>query len=113
VALLAVMLKGVSLARRGRVSAHAKVMVACFAFFLVALVAFEIRVRMAEMPPLAQLPLVIHLCFAIPGFLLWIWQIATARRAQPAPHRLRGRILLLLLSATVATGFWLYVASFL
>jgi uncharacterized membrane protein len=109
------MLKGVSLAQRGRVTAHARVMSACFAFFLVALVAFEIRVRVGEMPPLARLPLVIHLCFAIPGFLIWIWQIATARRARsnPAPHRLRGRILLLLLSTTVATGFWLYVASFL
>ncbi|MHC4339559.1 MAG: hypothetical protein ACYSX0_05000 [Planctomycetota bacterium] len=95
--------------------AHGRVMVACFVVFLFALVGFEIRVRMGEMPPLARLPLVVHLCFAIPALLIWIWQVATARRARlsPAPHRLRGRILLLCLSATVATGFWLYVASFL
>ena len=56
VLLLAAMLKGVSLARRGRVRAHARVMSTCFVVFLVALVAFEIRVRMGEMPPLARLP---------------------------------------------------------
>jgi uncharacterized membrane protein len=112
VVLLAVMLHGVSLARRGRVSAHARVMVACFVVFLLALVAFEVRVRMGEMPPLARRPLIVHLCVAVPGLLLWIWQVATAKRAEPAVHRLRGRILLALLSATVATGFWLYVATF-
>ena len=111
---MAGMLKGVSLVRRGRVDAHAKVMTSCFFVFVAALAAFELRVRMGEMPPLARVPLIVHLSFAIPGLMLWIWQVATARlaRANPVAHRLRGRILLLLLSATVATGFWLYLATF-
>jgi uncharacterized membrane protein YozB (DUF420 family) len=87
----------------------------CFGLFVVGVVAFEVQVRLGPAAPLATVPLVIHLCFAVPALVLWIRQIWTARRARahPAAHRKRGRILLALLSATVATGFWLYLATFL
>jgi len=57
---------------------------------------------------------VIHLCFAFPSLALWAIQVLRGGRAmvEPVPHRRRGRILLVLLAATVATGFWLYVATF-
>jgi uncharacterized membrane protein YozB (DUF420 family) len=114
-ALLPAMLVGVALVRRGRVRAHAAVMVTCFVLFLVGVVAFEVQVQFGERYPMPPGPLVIHLCFAVPSLLLWVRQVATARRAllEPAAHRRRGRVLLALLSFTVATGFWLYAATFL
>lgn len=114
-ALLPLLLYGVALVRRGRVRAHARVMIAAFALFLVALVAFEISVRFGEQTaPLATLPLVVHLVFAVPCLVLWVLQIRSGKHApaNPEPHRRRGRLLLLLLSLTVATGFWLYAATF-
>ena len=114
-AILPALLVGAALARRRRIRAHAAVMVSCFLLFLVALAAFEIGLRAGEATPaLPGPPLVVHLCFALPGLLLWVAQVATARgaRRNPAPHRRRGRVLFLLLSATVATGFWLYVETF-
>ncbi|UCE87474.1 MAG: DUF420 domain-containing protein [Deltaproteobacteria bacterium] len=101
--------------RRGETRAHARLMTLCFALFLVAVAAFEAQVYLGEPgPPLATAPLVIHLCFAVPTLLLWIYQVATAKRAltEPARHRTRGRALMGLLLATVATGAWLYLASF-
>jgi uncharacterized membrane protein YozB (DUF420 family) len=114
VAILVAMLAAVALVRRGRVRAHAATMSTCFALFLGGVVAFEVQVRLGPAAPLATVPLVIHLCFAVPALVLWIGQMWTARRAraQPAAHRRRGRVLLALLSLTVATGFWLYVATF-
>lgn len=114
--ILPLILVGVALVRRGRVRAHAAVMIVAFALFLVSVVAFEISVRFGEaMPRLALVPLAIHLGLAVPCLVLWVRQIATARRAlaDPVPHRRRGRALLVLLSLTVATGFWLYVETFL
>ncbi|MHC4973444.1 MAG: DUF420 domain-containing protein [Planctomycetota bacterium] len=115
VAILIAMLVAVALVRRGRVRAHAVVMATCFGVFVVALVTFELEVRFGPVEPLALTPLVIHLCFALPALVLWTRQIWTARRArsQPARHRRRGWLLLVLLSLTVATGFWLYWATFL
>jgi len=112
--ILPALLVAVALVRRGRVRAHAAIMVTCFVLFLIAVALFEIQVQFGKPgPPLPVPVLVIHLCFAIPALVLWIVQVARARQAvtEPAAHRLRGRILLLLLSATVATGFWLYVAT--
>jgi uncharacterized membrane protein len=115
VAILVAMLVAVALVRRGRVRVHAVVMSTCFGLFLVGLVAFEVQVRLKPAAPLAVAPLVVHLCCAVPALVLWTRQIWTARRARahPAVHRRRGRVLLVLLSATVATGFWLYLATFL
>lgn len=114
VTILVAMLVAVALVRRGRVRAHAVVMSVCFALFVIGVVAFEAQVRLGPGARLAAAPLVIHLCFALPALLLWIRQVWTARRARanPAPHRRRGRLLLVLLSLTVATGFWLYWATF-
>ena len=111
---LAAMLVGVRFVRKGDVRAHAAVMVSTFALFVLAVVAFEVAVRFGDPVTLPAAPLVIHLCLAVPCLLLWTRQIWLGRRAllDPAPHRRRGRILLVLLSLTVATGFWLYVATF-
>ena len=115
VAILVAMLLAVALARRGRVRAHAVIMATCFGLFVVAVVAFEVQVRLGPAAPLAVAPLVIHLCFAVPALVFWTRQVWTAGRARrhPAVHRRRGRLVLVLLSLTVATGFWLYVATFL
>jgi len=115
-ALLPVMLAGVRLARRGRVRAHAAVMGGCFFVFLAAVVAFEIDVRLnPDLPSPALVPFLVHMCFALPALIVWVLQLA--RRAQafsdPLRHRRRGRLVLLLLAATVATGFWLYCATYL
>ena len=114
VLLLPTLLFAIGLARRGRILAHARVMVTAVFVFLVALVTFEIDVRTSDVPAPATTPFLIHLCFAVPGLVLWIYQVATARRAfsNPAPHRRRGRILFGLLVATVATGIWLYLETF-
>jgi uncharacterized membrane protein YozB (DUF420 family) len=115
VAILIAMLVAVALVRRGRVRAHAVVMTTCFGLFVVGVVAFEVQARLRPTATLAVVPLVIHLCCAVPALLVWIRQIWTARqvRSRPAAHRRRGRLVLALLSLTVATGFWLYVAMFL
>ena len=112
-ALLPVML-AVALVRKGKVKAHATLMTASFAVFLLGVVAFEVQVQFGEKHPMPPAPLVIHLCFAVPCLVLWIVQIAKGKRAftEPAAHRRRGRALLGLLSVTVATGFWLYWATF-
>lgn len=114
VALLPVLVAAVLLARSGRTKAHSRVMTCAFVLFAAALVMFEIHVRTEGTPALPAWPLVIHLCFAVPALLLWIFQVSTGKRAyrDPAPHRRRGRILFGLLVATVATGIWLYVATF-
>ena len=114
VLLLPVLLVAVRLVRRGRVRAHATTMVVCFAVFLLAVIVFEVNVRVGDLPPPATVPFAIHMAFALPSLVLWIVQIALAKRAflAPAPHRLRGKLLLALLCLTVATGTWLYIATF-
>jgi uncharacterized membrane protein YozB (DUF420 family) len=111
---LPALLVAVGLVRRGRVAAHAAIMRTGFFVFLASVVAFEIEVRFGPRPPLALVPLGIHLAFALPALVLWALQILRGREAfsNPPRHRRRGRILLALLSFTVATGFWLYVATF-
>ncbi len=115
VVMLPVLLWAVRLVRRGQVKRHARVMTACYVVFLFAVVAFEIQVRLeATPPPLDALALAIHLTFAIPATLLWTYQIARGKRVfdERDAHRRRGRILIALFCATVATGVWLYAATF-
>jgi len=115
VAMLPVLLWAVALVRRGKVRLHARVMTVCFVVFLVAVVAFEIQVRLdATAPPLDATALWIHLAFAIPATLLWAVQILRGKKVfdERAAHRLRGRILIGLLIVTIATGIWLYRATF-
>jgi len=113
-ATLPALLVAVALVRRGRVRAHAAIMRTTFFLFIAAVAAFEVEVRLGHTPHLPRVPLVIHLCLAFPALALWAFQILRGSRAptEPLAHRRRGRVLLLLLSATVATGFWLYVATF-
>ncbi len=110
---LPALLVAVALVRRGRVAAHAGIMRACFFVFVASVAAFEVEVRL-ERPPVPLWILGIHLCFALPAFVLWARQLFLAKQAfaDPAAHRRRGRTVLALLSVTVATGFWLYVATF-
>jgi uncharacterized membrane protein YozB (DUF420 family) len=115
VAILPGMAAAIALARAGRIRAHATVMVASFVLFLGSLVVFEWSVQtMAEKPPIPKAVLVIHLCFALPGLVLWVVQLLRGKRAleQPARHRRLGRIVVGFLIATVATGIWLYAAMF-
>lgn len=111
---LPALLVAVAAVRRGRIGLHAGIMRVCFFVFLATVIAFEIEVRMGPKPPVPLLILGIHLCFALPALGLWALQLLRARQAfsDPPAHRKRGRILLALLSATVATGFWLYLATF-
>lgn len=111
---LPALLVAVAAVRRGRVGLHAGIMRASFFVFLASVVAFEVEVRMGPPPPLPLWILGIHLCFALPALVLWGRQLLLARGAftDPPRHRKRGRMLLLLLSVTVATGFWLYLATF-
>jgi len=114
VLMLPALLFAVRLVRRGRVAAHATIMRVAFFLFVAAVAAFEVEVRLGHTPDLPRAPLVIHLCLAFPALALWAYQILRGSRAvtEPALHRRRGKALLVLLSATVATGFWLYVATF-
>ena len=112
---LPAMLWSISLVRRGKVAAHKAIMVTTFLCFVGALVAFEISVRFGRgTPPLPPRPLIIHLSLAVPCLLLWVRQMASGKsaRANRESHRKRGMALLVLLALTVATGFWLYLATF-
>lgn len=111
---LPTLLVAVALVRRGRVAAHAGIMRTCFFVFVASVVAFEVEVRLVPQPPIPLFILVIHLCFALPALALWARQLLLGKQAfsDPPAHRRRGRIVLALLSVTVATGFWLYVATF-
>ena len=115
VAILPLMGLAIVRARQHRFRSHATLMVASFVMFVISLVAFEGAVRtMDDKPDLPKVVLTIHLCFAVPGLLLWIWQLKQAKRARknPAAHRRLGRIVLGFLVLTVATGIWVYVAMF-
>ena len=113
--LIPTMLAAIRLAATGRVQAHGRVMGVSFVLFVAALLAFEWAVRtMENRPDIPVLVLTIHLCFAIPGLILWTWQIIRGKKAptEPKRHARRGKIVFALLVATVATGVWLYGAMF-
>ena len=109
------MIVAIALVRRGWRRTHAALMMACFALFVMSVVAFEIDVHFGpnRIEP-ATVPLTIHLCFAIPCLLVWIRQIAARKQSEtdPARHRRRGRLLMAIMLATVVTGVWLYTATF-
>ena len=115
VLLIPAMAYAVLLVRAGNVRAHARVMTACFVLFLLTVLAFEIDVQfIGERVAPAFWPLAIHLCFVAPTLILWVRQITTARTAttNPVPHRRRGKQVMCLLPCTVATGIWLYLATY-
>jgi uncharacterized membrane protein len=115
IALLPVMGFAILQARRGNLRLHATLMTCSFVLFVIALVDFEWAARtMDDPPPLPGLVLAIHLCFAIPALVLWIYQLVRARRAHlnPRQHARLGRLIFALLVATVGTGAWVYWAMF-
>ncbi|MCK6461695.1 MAG: DUF420 domain-containing protein [Planctomycetes bacterium] len=111
---LPALLVAVAAVRRGKVARHARIMQVAFYAFLLSVIAFEVEVRLGPTPPVPLWILGIHLSFALPALGLWALQLVRGKQAflDPAAHRRRGRILLALLSATVATGFWLYAATY-
>ena len=112
---LPTVLVAVAAVRRGRVRLHAALMTGSFLLFVLALVAFELNVRFQpDLPAPKTVPFVVHLCFALPTLVLWVIQILRRKQAfsAPAVHRRRGRLLAPLLTATVGTGIWLYVQTF-
>ena len=114
-ALLPLMVFGIRLAAKGKLVAHGRVMGVSFFLFLAALIAFEWAAQtMENRPPIPVLAMTIHLCFAIPGLLLWTMQIIRGRKAsqEPKAHARRGRIVFVLLVATVGTGIWVYRLMF-
>lgn len=115
-ATLPAMLVAIGLVRRGKVKAHARVMTGCFVLFLVSVIAFEADVQFGgkRISPPTWL-LLVHLCFAGPCLVLWIRQMVLAKTAlaNPAPHRRRGKQLIAVLCAAVATGVWLYAETFI
>jgi len=115
VATLPVLGVAIACAAKGKIRAHATLMVSAFVAFLLSLIAFEWTVRtMDNKPPLPGLVLFIHLLFAIPGLILWSVQLFRAKRAllAPARHRRLGRIVVALLTATVGTGVWVFAEMF-
>jgi uncharacterized membrane protein YozB (DUF420 family) len=109
------MVWAVVLARRGKRRKHGRMMLIAYVTFLAGLIVFEIGVRFGRSgPPLARLPLWIHLCFSVPCLVLWTRQVMTAKRVadNPVRHRWMGRVVMGLLLATVGTGIWLYYATF-
>jgi len=116
VALLPMLCWAIVLVRRGKRAAHGKWMAVAYTIFVAAVLGFEIDVRLRadSLPSPEFWPFLIHMLFALPAFVLWTYQIATARKvaSAPAAHRKRGKILITLIFLTVATGVWLYVETF-
>jgi uncharacterized membrane protein YozB (DUF420 family) len=116
VALLPILCWAVVLVRRGETVAHKKWMTVAYTIFIASVLGFEIdvRVRSDSLPSPEFWPFFIHMLFALPAFLLWTYQIVTARKVAraPAAHRKRGKILIALIFLTVGTGVWLYVETF-
>ena len=115
VATLPLMGVAIVCAAKRKIRAHAALMLLAFAAFLVSLIAFEWTVRVMEnKPPIPVTALVIHLCFALPGLVLWCIQLFRAKRASrnPARHRMLGRVVFGMLAATAGTGVWVYALMF-
>jgi uncharacterized membrane protein YozB (DUF420 family) len=115
VATLPLMGVAIACAAKGRIRAHAALMIVTYGAFLLSLIAFEWTVRtMDDKPALPGLVLFVHLLFAVPGLILWSVQLFRGTRApsEPARHRRRGRMVFGLLVATVATGVWVFVEMF-
>jgi uncharacterized membrane protein len=102
-------------ARRGKIKAHATLMACSFLLFLIALIDFEWAARtMEQRPELPPLPMAIHLCFAVPALVLWIYQVMKVKHVleNPRRHAKLGRLIFALLVATVGTGAWVYAEMF-
>lgn len=129
---------GVWLAHRGRWQWHKRVQVALASLLLLAVAAFEIdmqwltdwEVRAEPSPyfdptqkwssPVGQ-ALLVHLAFAVPTALVWIWVIVAALRRFPSPpapsphsksHRRWGWVAAVGMTMTGLTGILFYWLAF-
>src|SRR5687768_2332853 len=118
--------------RRRRYALHKRLQIGTAAVLAVALLLFEIDIRLNDWRPLAEpspyyrtwlFPLLyVHLFFAISTTVLWIVTLITALREFPVPprpgpastrHRRLGRLAALGMYATSVTGWSFYWAAFI
>lgn len=130
---LPILLASFLLAKKGSYGWHRRVQVDLSALLAVALVLFEVDIRLSG--GIAQLSqgtrfagsallngaLGVHLVFAITSTVLWTWLLAASVKGfarPPAPgrfsarHRFWGRLAMLDLAATSVTGVMLYGLAF-
>jgi putative membrane protein len=140
IALLPVMVWSIAAVRRGHYALHKRLQLFIVAALLVAIVVFELDVRLvsdwklraAGGPPWGEAPnawwprgvlvaLVIHLVFAISTLVLWAWVVWEALSRFPVPpspgshgprHRRMARLAALDLVATAVTGTIFYWLAF-
>jgi len=125
------------LVRRGKHEMHKRLQLTIAVTLLVAIIAFEVDLRFftdwrakAALSPYFEnngqwnavwVSLVIHLTFAVPTTILWVWVVAQALRAFPKPpkpgahsrqHRLFGRLAGAGMLFTAVTGWCFYWLAF-
>lgn len=135
-AVVPLMCWGISLAKQRKFTLHKRVQLALALILLVAVTAFEIEMRMvgweerAEPSPywmdsgwndVVHYALGIHLFFAIPTALIWIYVVVQAMRLFPTPakpskhspsHRYWGMIASVEMFMTAVTGWIFYYVAF-
>ena len=123
---------------RKRYSLHKRIQIILGTVLLVTVLAFEIDIQFvsmwevrAERSPhfdmenkwtcLAGISLIVHLCFAVPTLLLWVFTIIQALRHFPKPplpneysskHKLWGRLSAIGMLLTAVTGWTFYLLAF-
>lgn len=132
IALLPVLAWSIAAVRRGQYALHKKLQLVIVALLAVAIVFFEIDIRLlsdwkARARPSSFWPvgvlwsLGIHLVFAISTLVLWVWVLWEALRRFPNPpvpgthgprHRGMARLAALDLAATAVTGIIFYWLAF-
>ena len=135
-AVVPIMAWSIQLAKRGQLALHKKVQVALATVLLLAIVAFEVDLRIftdwrqrAAVSPYfstegsspAWVSLIVHLMFAIPTFFLWIIVVIGALRNFPNPpspaphsasHKRLGKLAGIGMFGTAVTGWIFYYLSF-
>lgn len=136
-AVVPVLFYSISLAKRGKFELHKKIQLTLGIVLLLAVTAFEVDMRVngweerAEASPYfaaaakwscpAGVALIIHLFFAVPTALLWIYVIVAAVRHFPSPplpnahsasHKLWGWGATIEMVLTAVTGWIFYYLAF-
>lgn len=126
------------LAKSGKLHLHKRLQLALGAVLLLAVVAFELDMRIngwearavpspyfdanAKWQCPVGISLMVHLCFAIPTAILWVYTIAMAMRkfdhdltpnAYNAQHRKLGWIAAIEMVGTAVTGWIFYYLAFI
>lgn len=133
VAVLAVMAWSILQVRRGRYELHKWTQVILTSVLLLAVLAFEIEMRMfgwqdraageigGKADPLVWTVLYVHLIFAISSFLLWPIVVVRALRSFPKPpapgqhsrsHLFWARVAAVCMTVTAITGWLFYYLGF-